>query len=463
MPAESTAEWPARVRTARSGRHLQLILDSPLGRGGEGVVFRTHDDRLAVKLCTSGSASRLEDGLDRLRWLPLHGLPICRPLEPLAEPHVGYVMELLQDMVSFRAVSQPPPEEDVARWYARVGGWRRRLRLLARCAAVLGALHDRGIVYGDVSPGNVLVSDRVEHDEVWFVDADNLRTESIPGPYRLVTAYYSAPEVLSGTSGNTVFSDVYSFALLAYETLTTNHPFIGDYVDQGPAELEEDAQRGLLPWIEHSTDDRNRTEFGYPADRVLTQRLSTLFRQTFEAGLHDPRARPGAGEWAAALDSAADRCVRCPNPGCGHTYIVAKGSCSWCGTLRPAVVPVLVGEQVPWSGDRRPLTVEDKDLTLFVQPGDPLLITARTAYRGTEDPRAVVARVDWDGGDTLNVQNTSAGVIRRVPPKGGLGRSLLPGGRAGEPVAAAWTWHFGDDGRPHRLLTPQQVVVPDVR
>ncbi|MEH0823675.1 MULTISPECIES: protein kinase domain-containing protein [unclassified Micromonospora] len=456
MAGQLAADWPSSVRTARSGQHLELVLDPPLGQGGEGVVFRTHHGGLAVKLCNGGSAMRLEDRLGRLRWLPLQGVPICRPLEPLAAPHVGYVMELLQDMVAFSAVCAPT-SDDVAGWYAQGGGLRRRLRLLARCAAILGTLHDRGIVYGDVSPGNVLVSAQPEHDEVWLVDADNLQTESGPGSYRLITAYYAAPEVLRGTSGNTVFSDVYSFAVLAYETLTTNHPLIGDYVDQGPAELEDDAQHGLLPWIEHSTDDRNRTTYGYPAERVLTRQLLALFRRTFEDGIHDPRSRPGAGEWAAALDGAADRCVQCSK--CPHSYVVAKDRCPWCGADRPAVVPVLVREQFPWLGDRRPLTLEDKSLTLFVQADRPLLVTARTVYRGAADPLAVVAEVDWDGGDSLVVRNRGTSVIRRVPPKGGLGRSLLPGGRADESLSAAWTWHFGDDSRPHRMLVPQPAEV----
>jgi eukaryotic-like serine/threonine-protein kinase len=454
MTVQPPAQWPAQVRTARSGRHLDLVVDAPLGRGGEGVVFRTHHGGLAVKLCTGSSAAHLEDRLARLRWLPLHGVPICRPLEPLAEPHVGYVMELLEDMVAFREICGPPID-DVAGWYGQGGGLRRRLRLLARCAAILGTLHDRGIVYGDVSPGNVLMSAQQAHEEVWLVDADNLQTESVPGPYRLATAMYTAPEVLRGTSGNTVFSDVFSFAVLAYETLTTNHPFIGDYVDQGPAELEEDAQRGLLPWIGHSTDDRNRTSLGYPPETVLARQLLALFRRNFEDGLHDPRARPGAGEWAGALDGAADRCVRCTN--CPHSYIVARDRCPWCQAARPPVVPVLVWEQVTLPGDRGPRSVEDKGLTLFVQAGRPLHVTARTTHRGAPDPLAVVAEIDWDGGDTVVLRNRGTDVIRRVPRKGGLGRSILPGSRIDEWVSAAWTWHFGDDRRPHRMLEVASV------
>ncbi|GAA3265960.1 serine/threonine protein kinase [Dactylosporangium vinaceum] len=454
MAVQSPAPWPARVRTARTGRHLNLVVDAPLGRGGEGVVFRTHHGGLAVKLCTGASMEHLEDRLARLRWLPLHDVPICRPLEPLAEPHVGYVMELLEDMVAFREICGPTAD-DVARWYGQGGGLRRRLRLLAKCATILGVLHDRGIVYGDVSPGNVLISAQLAHDEVWLVDADNLQTESVPGPYRLATAMYTAPEVLRGTSGNTVFSDVFSFAVLAYETLTTNHPFIGDYVDQGPADLEEDAQRGLLPWIGHSTDNRNHTSFGYPPETVLTRQLLALFRRTFEDGLHDPRARPGAGEWAAALHSAADRCVNCSN--CPHSYIVAREQCPWCRTARPPVVPVLVWEQLTLPGDHRPVTVEDKGLTLFVQADRPLQVFARTTHRGTPDPLAMVAEIDWDGGDALVLRNRGTDVIRRVPRKGGLGRLVLPGSRVDESVSEAWTWHFGDERRSHRILEVASV------
>ncbi|MGK4591670.1 protein kinase domain-containing protein [Amycolatopsis sp. w19] len=438
------------------------MTDNPLGSGGEGIVFRTRRGGFAVKLCNAVGETPVEvdERLKRLRWLPLGGIPICRPLELLAPPHVGYVMELLEDMVALRVLCAPPGDQEDSIWYAAGGGLRRRLVLLAKCAHILATLHDRGIVYSDVSPGNVLVSSIAEHDQVWLVDADNLQTESSAVARRLGTRLYTAPELLRGTTGNTALSDVHSFATMAYEMLTTNHPLIGDFVDEGPAEHEDDAALGLLPWIDHSTDGRNRTEHGYPAELLLTRRLRELFRRTFEEGMADPAARPGAGEWADALHSAADRCVRCA--GCPHTFYAARERCPWCGHPRPRVLAVAVLEQLPRLGDSSPVTIPDADLSLVLQEQQPLVVTARSAVRHAVDPTARLLRLAWDGGEEVEVRNVGRGVVRRVPPSGGEGRQLRPGGSATESVHEPWVLHFGPSQHPHRMVAIQPAEASGV-
>ena len=456
------ATWPASVRTADTDQHLELVQGDPLGEGGEGAVFRTRHGSLAVKVCSAvdESPARLTERLRRLQWLPLEAVPICRPLEQLAAPDVGYVMELLQDMVALRTICTPA-NDDPAVWYAMGGGLRRRLLLLARCASVVAILHDRGIVYSDISPGNVMISADVAHHELWLVDADNLQTESSAAGRRVGTPYYTAPELLRGTSGNTVYSDLFSFAVMAYETLTTNHPMIGEYVDEGPPELENDAQRGLVPWIDHRTDDRNRTRYGFSADQVLTRRLRNLFAQAFEEGMDAPRSRPGAGEWADALFSAADRCVTCPT--CSHDYYVARNNCPWCTTIRPPVLAVEVFEQFPRVGDDPAAVLDDQDLTLLIQAGRPLVVTERTVIRHGSTPDRVLAQLDWNGGGTVSVRNRGSAAIRRVPPTGRAGRTLVPGGSADELLSAPWVLHFGSERQPHRMLAIRPPEVRGVR
>jgi DNA-binding helix-hairpin-helix protein with protein kinase domain len=447
-------DWPANVRTV-SGLNLELITDEPLGQGGEGKVFRTKHGSFAVKIYNAPdvTADRVAERLDQLRWLPLERVPITRVEALLAPPIAGYVMTLLEDMVPMRELSSPP-KGDLGAWYGAGGGLRRRLVLLAKCANALATLHDRGIVYSDVSPGNVLISVNREHAEVQLIDVDHLQTESTTMRPGMGTPPYIAPEVLRRRSGNTVFSDVHSFAVMAYETLTTNHPLMGDYVNNGPLEHQEDAELGLVPWIDHSSDDVNRTSSGYPGKPVLTRRLEDLFRRAFEVGLAEPRARPGAGEWADALWSAADRTVVCEN--CVHSYYVTRDRCEWCGHPRPPVLVIAVSEEFPRLGDsRRGVVLVDRELTLVLQAKRPLRVTARTAVRHAADPDAVLAELDWDGGDEVKVRNRGTATLRRVPQTGGAGRQLRPGGWAPEKAGAAWSLHFGLERQPHRFLSVQ--------
>src|SRR5689334_18433594 len=77
-----------------------------LGRGGQGVVFRTRDPGVAVKLALDGNGQPVThadyvEKLRRVRALPVpQGLPLATPMAVLQET-AGYAMRLLNDMVPF--------------------------------------------------------------------------------------------------------------------------------------------------------------------------------------------------------------------------------------------------------------------------------------------------------------------------------------------------------------------------
>ena len=446
---------PATVRDI-DGNAMELDAQ-PIGRGGQGTVYRIRQTRYAVELSDesqlAGPGDGLAERLARLRWLPLDGLPVSRPLRPLAGPHVGYTMDLLDDMEPMAALCEPPDGE-MEPWYLAGGGLRRRLRLLARCAGILGILHGRGLVYGDVSPGNVLVSADPRHCRVWLIDPDNIAIESSARQRVVQTRLYRAPEIVRKQSGNTPFSDLYSFAILAYQTLRGDHPLLGDLVDESP-QHEEEVERGLLPWAGHSTDARNRSSYGIAAETVLSTRLADLFRQNFETGLNDPVRRPSADAWAAALAAAADVTLTCRAPGCGHSFYAFGPHCPFCGAARPDALVVGVREQVPGQFGMRgtkPLILPEASW-IVLQANEPFLVTERHARLVADDPDQPVLRLSWRGGGTVDIENVGSAPVRRVPPAGGTGRTVLPGALASERIEARWRVHFDDDRRIHRLLT----------
>ncbi len=272
-----------------------------LGRGGQGEVYAVEGGRLAVKIIRFGKSpvrrEQLRRQLDFVHRLSLDDLSIARPLAMLGEPNLGYVMELLTSMEPLRKLVYPPKEaRSLMGWYIESGGLRRRLNLLARCAEVLSRLHGKGLVYGDLSPNNVFVSSGALGEEVYLIDTDNLCYQSAPDASRLYTRRYGAPEVVLGKSGVNSLTDAYSFAVLTFETLSLVHPFIGDLVDEGEPELEEQALTGLLPWIDHPDDERNRASHGIPREFVLSPRLKELSERAFIAGQNDPLERRGVAE-----------------------------------------------------------------------------------------------------------------------------------------------------------------------
>jgi DNA-binding helix-hairpin-helix protein with protein kinase domain len=298
-----------------------------IGAGGQGEVWSVQGGRRIVKLLNPRSdPEALRCQLAFVRRLDLGRLHVARPIAVLKPPHVGYVAEFLGDMVAIKALMQAPGSE-LLRWHIESGSLRRRLRLLAHAGEALLGLHARGVVYADVSHNNVFVSERAHANEAWLIDLDNLSYVSDPRR-SIYTPGYGAPEVVAGSAGCTSLSDAWAFAVLVWHTLTLTHPLIGDLVNGGEPELEDDAFAGRLPWVGHSTDDRNRCSSGLPADLVLAGKLTELARKTFEDGLTDPKRRPGVGSWVEVLHEAADLTVRCPE--CEGTYYLSAAQCPWC-------------------------------------------------------------------------------------------------------------------------------------
>lgn len=349
-------------------------LETRIGAGGQGEVWLTKGGRRIVKLLNPHSdVEALRRQFAFLRQLDLAGLHVAKPLAVLKRPHVGYVAEFLGDMVPIKSLMKAP-QSGLVRWHIDTGSLRRRLRLLAHAGEALLGLHARGVVYADVSHSNVFVSEPVSAVEAWLIDLDNLTYES--DPHRAIyTPGYGAPELVAGTDGCTSFSDAWAFAVLVWHTLTLTHPLIGDLVNNGEPDLEERAFAGHLPWVGHSTDDRNRCSTGFPPGLVLAGRLMEFARRTFEDGVTDRKRRTSVSDWVERLHAAADQTVMCS--GCGGSYFVTESVCPWCREPRPPVAPVRIARWQPDKGlvegamrlGKLPLTGEGLVLTGRITEG----------------------------------------------------------------------------------------------
>lgn len=437
-----------------------------LGRGGQGAVYAVKGGRLAVKLVAGHSQrdrERMRNQLTHVRRLPVGELSLAKPLEMLRPPHIGYVMELLTGMVPIKTLLAPPKGEPASvEWYLRTGGLRRRLLVLARAAHTLAQLHGKGLAYSDPSPANIFISEDPTFAEVWFIDTDNLRYESAPGPSASVyTPGYGAPELVQGKSGVTTLTDVHAYAVIAFQALALAHPFIGNIVNEGEPELEEQAFAGLIPWVDDASDDRNRAKFGVPRDRVLSTRLSEAFQRTFGAGRLTPSERPGAAEWAERLFAAADATITCPE--CRGAFYFNQPRCTWCDAERPSFAMAVfqlwdpkhgpTGGVItkPQNGVSRPVIVGHGTVTSTTS----FVITRRLAFD-----------VQGPGADEPVVEASLAG--DRVSLRSLDGRSYpffsASGNRQTEvsdrpqtvrlvPGQASWRLHLGEMGRLHRMLS----------
>lgn len=453
-------------RTVTSVHGNRYRLGREIGRGGQGAVFAVEGEALAVKLLWERSLrerERLRDQLALVGRLPLEDLGVARPLEQLRPPHVGYLMELFTGMVPLHSLMRPPRDVDsVVWWYLESGGLRRRLRVLARAAEVLAKLHGRGLVYVDPAPKNVFVSEARDAWEIKLIDTDNLRLSTSPGR-TLFTPGYGAPEIVRDTGAATSLSDAYAFAILAFETLTLTHPFLGDIVQRGEPDLEEQALAGELPWVDDPDDDRNRASTGIHRDLILSDNLRHIFLQTFGAGRTTPTARPGLARWAEYLHRAADRTLACRR--CEGTFYFNRNECPWCGERRTSFVIAAVllwdpetlrnrgqGEVAKMPGvvrdaDGKPRVVD----AVVISAGEAMVLTDRVTH-GTAlgTPRL---RCAFDG-NRLTLQALDGKPWRLVSSDGQRERELRQRAVdiAARPSGAAWLLHAGPPDRLHRVI-----------
>lgn len=322
--------------------------DDLIGAGGQGKVFRTKNKNILLKLISAEDQKikkAVERKIDGVRALNISAdCKIAKPVSKIisgSDNVTGYIMKMMDDMVPISVLLESGSEEN---FYHRNGGLKRRLMLLQKAAYTLSVLHGEDIVYGDISDSNIFVSDSPENNEVWFIDCDNMAYASdVRGT--ILTEMYAAPELQDFQNRNSIYSDIYSFAVLAFWTLMLADPFYGGTVaDNFRLEEEEDFSEnsllknkiisGEVPWVGGGSEE-NRPYYGLTRqmDKIFPEALMNLFEKTFSReGRRNPLSRPELKEWYYTLSEACSSAITCRK--CGATYYFWQDSCLSCKTGR---------------------------------------------------------------------------------------------------------------------------------
>jgi serine/threonine protein kinase len=309
-------------------RRYDLTLE--LSSGGQGQVYRTRSSTDLVKLFINKGNALNE--IARVRRMPLMDLPVARPMSLIDEPG-GYTLQFQRDMDVVRSLKFAHINS-VKDWWLDTGGLGRRVLLAAKIASIFELLHSRGLVYGDVSSNNIMVSKSIEYDEVSLIDIDNLFYFGEKDSWQIWTPTYSAPEVSVNASVPSFASDDFSLAVVLYEMITMVHPFMdGDSVKQAPTEsgYYQDALHCMVPSVLDVSE--NNECLNYPIQKkeeLLSSNLIKLFDQMFKNRNINIENRPRVGTLRLNLVRDFLRIIECEK--CSWSYSLDNLSiCPDCG------------------------------------------------------------------------------------------------------------------------------------
>lgn len=292
-----------------------------LGRGGMGSIFLARDRRLAREVAIKIILPTRLDSDARRSFLQE-----ARLLAGVRHPNVVQVHSFGDHQGLPFFVMEYVPGETLADWldaHLRVGVLPEldaALSILDQISRGLGAIHEAGIIHGDVKPGNILLGPAMR---VAVADFGVVRRkgEAIDDPRFYGTPGYIAPELLTPSPPQPSLSiDVFALGVTAYELLTGKLPFGQDPGARGPIRPSR-----LRPGLPSLFDDvLLRALATKPADRpadasVLRQALfgarqsmmMPAFKRRFLVADADPEALEqtadalAAGFLGAAIETAS--------------------------------------------------------------------------------------------------------------------------------------------------------------
>lgn len=332
----------------------EYTLGAKLGGGLEGNIFDVKDfPNYVIKIINDEkmTVAQRNEAYQHLKWL----YDFCsrkkeisqRMAVPkaLLDNELGYIMRKANEHYSLKEyITDPEDINDFENWYKNDYTLKKRYQIIVNLFGALREIHLSGLIFTDLSPNNIMVHKK--QNQIVFVDTDNIRNRMDSYLGVLGTPGYMAPEIyrkpnaelakqnnidfkiLSNCGRITPESDIFSAAIIAFQLLTLQHPFIGDEVEEGEPELEEKALEIKTDYIFKEGTTNNSTYKLTPVfNEITTHEIRKLFYRTFVEGKDYPALRPTDEEFLEAFQNALDLIVECPDCGFSRLYLSDNENC----------------------------------------------------------------------------------------------------------------------------------------
>ena len=202
------------IIAALPGTSLYSVYSAIERESGDAVEIREPRVRALENTATLGPfRSLMEQHLD------VHHAHLCR------------LLEIHPDGETFWMVYEPARGEQLRGWLTRGLQLDEALQLIAQAASGLQALHDAGLIHGDVNSRDVFVTP-VSGAQLRNAGLSELSISmsGLQSSLQIPLPAFMAPEVLRGSEPGPK-SDIFSLGMVLYETLTGHLPFTGNNRD----------------------------------------------------------------------------------------------------------------------------------------------------------------------------------------------------------------------------------------
>src|SRR5262245_1852376 len=332
IPGDSQTEAISPIHRIFHTSQSDIVrLGRRIGTGAEGEVYEIQDnsDLVAKVYHEPPSPEKAEKlvALSRLgneRLFNLSAWPVSALRDAPDGEVVGFVMKKISQAEEVHALHSPKsrlqkfPE----------ASWAFLIYAAANIARAVAAVHEHGLVIGDVNPKNVLVTRKAT---VYLLDVDSFQVSADGKTYRCDGGFpeYTPPE-LQGVACRDVDRaqehDCFGLAAVIFQLLFMGrHPFSGRYLGAGEMPLERAIREYRFAYGADAEARKMRQPLGTLALDSMPSQFVRLFRRAF---LSTDRPRPR--EWIEPLDALAKALKKCDSHS-GHYYYRELRDCPWCG------------------------------------------------------------------------------------------------------------------------------------
>ncbi len=319
------------------------LADKPLGSGGEGTVYKVNNRNDIVAKIYSTPTKEYENKLTYMSNNPPDRsvlTDIAWPLDILYDSRnqfCGFIMPMMDAKEVLHNLYKYDPNK------TPILTNQKKIVIAINICRVISTVHKAGYVFGDFNPRNIGVNLSTGHIGFFDTDGYHINDKNTGKTYRCVACEkeYTAPELIKQCKGTdyanaplptfTQETDRFSLAIHIFKLLMNGFtPFNGIKNDENRSTASPGYGIEAIERDNYCFKPGNKPlSLAVPELSSFPREIQILFTRAFIEGRKDPKRRPTADEWDAALTEYSKNLILC-SKNSNHYYYKANSKCPYC-------------------------------------------------------------------------------------------------------------------------------------